>query len=234
MERKYESANKESYDNFRSVCDSADGWTLMHDDHKKHVTIWQQHSKDSPIHVVRMRATLPVPASVLYDVLHDADYRKEWDENMVEGYCIEQIDGHNDVGYYSGKSPFFGISGRDFCNQRSWWDSPDGSEYIIHNHSVIHPSCPEKKDYVRAWSHLTGYLIRPNQDGTSCTFVYLTQTDLKGWIPAWAINQGGSKFAPQLLDKLGRVSPLYVEWKSKHKPDEKPWINSDPYIWEKN
>ena len=46
-------------------------------------------------------------ATTLYDVLHDPDYRREWDENMIEGYNIEQIDECNDVGYYSAKVSFF-------------------------------------------------------------------------------------------------------------------------------
>jgi hypothetical protein len=44
-----------------------------------------------------------IPASLLYDVLHDSEYRAQWDDNMVEGFLIEQLDKHNDVGYYSAK-----------------------------------------------------------------------------------------------------------------------------------
>jgi len=236
MEEKYVAATKDSFDTFRNACDSEVGWTLVFEDKKKNLIVWQQASKtaETTINVVRMRAQLNIKPSVLYDVLHDADYRKEWDETMDEGYCIQQIDAHNDVGYYSAKSPFFAISGRDFCNQRSWWRSPDGSEYIIHNHSVIHPECPEKKSYVRAWSHMTGYLLRPNPDKEDSTLMtYLTQTDMRGWIPAWAINQGASKFAPSLVDKLARVAPQYETWKEKHKKDEKPWLSDEPYSWDK-
>jgi hypothetical protein len=42
---------------------------------------------------------MDVDAIVLYDVLHDPEYRAVWDDNMVEGFNIEQIDATNDVGY---------------------------------------------------------------------------------------------------------------------------------------
>ena len=44
-----------------------------------------------------------VPPSLMYDVLHDADYRKWWDDNMLECFEICQLDRYNDIGYYSSK-----------------------------------------------------------------------------------------------------------------------------------
>jgi hypothetical protein len=41
---------------------------------------------------------------------------------------------------------------------------------------------PEKKDIVRAHVHLTAYYICPKEGG-GCIFNYMTQTDMKGFIP---------------------------------------------------
>ena len=45
-----------------------------------------------------------VSPSLMYDVLHDADYRRCWDDNMLECFEICQLDRYNDIGYYSSKS----------------------------------------------------------------------------------------------------------------------------------
>ena len=47
-----------------------------------------------------------VSCSLMYDVLHDGDYRRCWDDNMVECYEICQLDRYNDIGYYSSKLIF--------------------------------------------------------------------------------------------------------------------------------
>ena len=51
----------------------------------------------------------------MYDVLHDADYRRIWDDNMLECYEICQLDRYNDIGYYSSESISFSFNGISEC-----------------------------------------------------------------------------------------------------------------------
>lgn len=51
----------------------------------------------------------------MYDVLHDADYRRIWDDNMLECYEICQLDRYNDIGYYSSESISFSCNGISEC-----------------------------------------------------------------------------------------------------------------------
>ncbi len=45
-----------------------------------------------------------VPASVLYDVLHDPDYRRTWDKFMLEAAEIGYINPNNNISYYACES----------------------------------------------------------------------------------------------------------------------------------
>jgi len=217
---KYKLATEEDFENFVKQCESTESWIVAHD--KDGVKVWYQKHPTEYINIVKMYVEFPdVPPVVLYDVLHDPEYRAVWDEAMIEGFLIEQLDKVNDIGYYSAKSPVSLVSNRDFVNQRCWKAKED-KEYIIFNHSVQHAKMPDKKGFVRARSILTGYLVRA-RDGGGCSLTYLTQTDPKGSIPAWATNMVTTSFAPKIVGKLKNAADGYIEWKSKHNPDKKPW-----------
>jgi len=72
----------------------------------------------------------------------------------------------------------------------------------------------KKKDFVRAWSYKTGYIIRVDKTDTkSCNLIYYTHTDLRGWIPDKLINKALRTFAPRLVDKMIVVVPDYIKWR---------------------
>lgn len=219
-EQKFDLATDADYEKFVGECKASDGWNLVHQD--ANFKIWDQKRDGSAINIVKLNAVFKdIPAALLYDVLHDSEYRAVWDDNMVEGFLIEQLDKHNDVGYYSAKAPL-GVANRDWVNQRSWKEV-EGKEFIIFNHSVKHDKQPEKKGFTRAFSILTGYYVVASEDGKGCSLTYLTQNDPKGWIPSWLTNWVTKTFAPKILTKLEKACQEYTAWKDKHNPEKKPW-----------
>jgi len=226
----YTLASKKDFEDFQAFCLESEGWNVCYE--TSDTKVWDKSVEGSAINIVKLWGILPVSPAVCYDVLHDPDYRKVWDENMYEGYNIEVLDPFNDVGYYAAKSPFFAIAGRDFCNQRSWWVAEDSSSYLIVNHSVEHEKCPPLKGFVRAKSIRTGYWLRPAPDNSEHTeILYLTQTDLMGMIPSWVVNKATKTFAPRLIENLIRVGPKYNEWKAANNPDNKPWLATGQRYW---
>ncbi|XP_056373023.1 START domain-containing protein 10-like isoform X1 [Hyla sarda] len=161
-----------------------------------------------------------VSAEVLYDVLHDTSYRKKWDSNMIDTYDIGRLTVNADVGYYSWRCPS-PLKNRDFVTLRSWL--PLGNDYMIINYSVKHPKHPPRKDFVRAVSLQTGYLVKTNGE-KSCVLYYLTQVDPKGSLPKWVVNKVSQFVAPKAMKKIYKAGLKYPEWKRKHDPHYKPWV----------
>ncbi|KAA3672323.1 uncharacterized protein DEA37_0001980 [Paragonimus westermani] len=83
---------------------------------------------------------------------------------------------------------------------------------------------PVRKEYVRALSFITGYLIT-STGATSCDFTYVTQNDPRGDIPAWAINLVATSVAPSIMKTLHRAALRYPAWKEQHDPTFMPWRN---------
>ncbi|XP_041325493.1 START domain-containing protein 10 isoform X2 [Pyrgilauda ruficollis] len=161
-----------------------------------------------------------VPAETLYDVLHDIEYRKKWDTNVIETFDIGRLTANSDVGYYAWRCPK-PLKNRDVVTLRSWL--PMGSDYIIMNYSVKHPKYPPRKDMVRAVSIQTGYLIE-GTGAKSCTITYLAQVDPKGSLPKWVVNKSSQFLAPKAMKKMYKACLKYPEWKQKHDPHFKPWL----------
>jgi len=217
----YHLANDTDFDEFRGKCEDEVNWEVAWE--SKDVKVTRKRNTGAPIDPVRVRAVFPdLDPTILYDILHDHEYRAVWDESMIDGIVIQQLDDRNEIGYYSAKAPF-GISNRDFLNQRMWRRLEDKGEWIIMNHAVEHPEWPEKKGFVRATSICSGYYVKRRPEGGSI-FIYYTQSNPNGWIPGFVINNLMSTFAPKLVDKLYHAALDYKAWKEKHNPDQKPWL----------
>jgi len=207
----------EDFDAFINACNTDDGWKLCFDE--DNIKVWDMKVPNSDINLVKVRTIFKdINALTLYDVFHDADYRREWDENMIDGHEFEQLDPNNDVGYYSVRCPN-PLSNRDFVNQRAW--RVKGQTYVIKNHSVNYPKCPEKKGFIRARSIHTGYYVLALDEG--CQLTYLTQGDPKGSIPAIVSNFVTKKLAPKIILKIADASKKYQAWKQSHNPESHPW-----------
>jgi len=211
-------ATDENFEEFIGICNNDANWNLCYDEDG--IKVWDQKVASSEINIVKVRTIFKnIEALTLYDVFHDAAYRREWDENMIDGHEFEQLDPNNDIGYYSVKCPA-PLTNRDFVNQRSW--RVKDNTYVIKNHSVNYPKCGEKKGFIRARSIRTGYYVLALETG-GCQLTYLTQGDVKGNIPAFISNLVTKKFAPKIVGKIAKAAQGYPTWKKTHNPDDHPW-----------
>lgn len=218
----FRSPSKRDFDKFQEIVDKSDGWIKQYN--KKGVQVHTKAQEGTAVKMIKISTTFDdISMDVLYDTLHDPEYRKLWDNMMAEDYGLCQINSNCDVCYYAVKCPT-PLRNRDFVFQRYW--SKDDDNFIICNHSVQHKDAPIKKEYIRGSSIITGYIGKQN-GSNGCHFTYLTQTDPKGSIPKWMVNKVATKTAPKVVSNFRKAAKNYTKWKLKNNPNYRPWIKSE-------
>lgn len=209
-----------AFASFKAECLCEEGWTLTYN--KSGITVWTQSmDEEKSIHKIKCRMVCKdVSAEAMYDVLHDTEYRRKWDSNVIETFDIGKLTVNADVGYYSWKCPK-PLRNRDVITLRSWLQI--GKDYIIMNYSVKHAKYPPKKDLVRAVSLQTGYMVQ-STGPEHCILTYLAQVDPKGSLPKWVVNKSSQFLAPKAMKKINKACVKYPEWKQRHNPGLKPWL----------
>ena len=96
------------------------------------------------------------------------------------------------------------VTARDFVQKRKIWkDFPESSSHILHFKSVDHPLCPVKPKFVRAETLISGYFIKTINVFPPRTLIsIISQTNIKGMIPAWLVNQVAKSAPKEWLDNL--------------------------------
>ncbi|XP_021171740.2 START domain containing 14 [Fundulus heteroclitus] len=217
--------SEEAFEDFKKQCLTGEDWHKKYD--KNGMQVWVElpanKTNNAPkVHKIKCKMAInDVSAATMYDVIHDGQYRKLWDPNMLESYDVARLADNADVGYYSWLCPK-PIKNRDVVTLRSWRVTND--EYIIINFSVKYPKIPPRSNLVRAVSVLTGYFIKATGP-ESCTFIYLSQADPKGSLPKWVVNKASEVLAPRVMKSVHRAGKDYPAWKEKNSPDMKPWLN---------
>ncbi len=128
--------------------------------------------------------------------------------NFASFACLQlaKLGKTNYVGFYGGIAPT-PISSRDFCTLKSWRYNYGfiPLQNVFLNHSIKWAAFPPQEGFIRARSFQTGNVLRKRADG-KLVIVYLTQSDIKGWIPQYVVNYvtsvGGTSRANDFLALL--------------------------------
>merc|ERR550525_1014173 len=145
---------------------------------------------DPTIGGVTVRAWARVPGvyvNVAFFLFYDITQRMRWDKVFSKMALIgDGVDG-SDILYSLLKVP--AVTDRDFLQWRRVRVQDDGSILIVLR-SAEHHGVPEDKRYIRAESHISGYILRQEwEDQTPVLKIFLMScADVKGMIPKWIIS----------------------------------------------
>lgn len=148
----------------------------------------------------RARGSLPAPPAAVAPLLWQRERRLAWDASYAGiDELVPRFGGlpaSDDAGLVRlSLKPVLVVSARDFVNVQLMRDrsASDGS-FLSVSYSVTDDACPPHPDFVRG-DVLPGsaWHLAPGEDGNSCVLTYVILTDIKGWVPAFAVNAAVSK-----------------------------------------
>ena len=169
---------------------------------------------EPPINSVKGVGLVKAPPTFIIRVLNDPSYTTILDDMLKESRVIYELSKslHLVQLLYKGMWP---TAPRDF-SVLSIQGEVDERTWISSGISIEDPRIPEEKGYVRAQLDVGGYLIRsiPSEPEMS-EVTYVARVDLKGNIPAFAVNKV-SQSQPLCVNRLrGLVEPLYLKMKEE-------------------
>ncbi|XP_053676400.1 START domain-containing protein 10-like [Anopheles nili] len=215
-------ADDSDFEALKRLVDNHDGWTLELS--KSDTQVYTRPVAGCNFNMVKIHTEFAdVTADIVFDVLHDPDYRKVWDSHMLASEEIGILNVNNDVGYYAMSCPP-PLKPRDFVLQRSWLDTGPQGEQMLLSRSVPHKNYPPKKGYVRAMSYITGFVLRTNENSkTGCILKYVAHCDPQGTLPPWLVNKVTHTLGPRMVKDLKKAALGYVGWKQTQPHLRKPW-----------
>lgn len=164
---------------------------------------------DTPVVLVKAFAAFPgLPTAVVSHFIRHIPTRMKWDKTFEDYRLIEHDVDKNEVIYCIMKAPW-PIAHRDFLQWRRTDIQEDGATLIMMR-SASHPDYPEKSGIVRAETIISGYIIRSTGPTSSSLFI-VAQTDIRGLVPKFAVNQGAQRAPIQWTDALRKACEKYVK-----------------------
>lgn len=95
---------------------------------------------------------------------------------------------------------------------------------MLISRSVPHKDWPPRKGYVRAMTHITGFVVRNNANNSmGCMLGYVAHCDPQGKLPPWLVNKVTHSLGPRMVKDLRKAALGYVQWKNTQSHFRKPW-----------
>lgn len=95
-------ADDNDFESMKRLIDDNEGWNMELS--KAKTEVWTRTVDGCNFNMVKMNSRFEdIAPDVVYDVLLDPDYRKDWDSHMLASEDIGCLNVNNDIGYYASK-----------------------------------------------------------------------------------------------------------------------------------
>jgi len=141
-------------------------------------------------------ARYPCSVFTLFETIKSFPQNSRRDPRVTFIECVQEIDEHTVIWYVQIALPWpFGK--RDFVIQRILHF--DENFCYMYFYSVVHPSKPPQKGFVRINIQINGTVIEPDsRDPNKCLYTNINLTDIRGSMTAWFMKRGSKHFIKYL------------------------------------
>uniref|UniRef100_A0A8D0BEE7 StAR related lipid transfer domain containing 3 n=1 Tax=Salvator merianae TaxID=96440 RepID=A0A8D0BEE7_SALMN len=137
-----------------------------------------------------LKAVLQCPAEIIYqEMILQPEKMVLWNKTLLACQILQRVDDNTSVTYDVAAGAAGGVvSPRDFVNVRRIERRRD--RYVSSGMATVHSSRPPTSKYVRAENGPGGFVaLKYPANPNLCTLFWVLNTDLKGRLPRYLINQ---------------------------------------------
>lgn len=140
--------------------------------------------------IYKLTGVIDTDANTLFnEFVHNFENMSTWNKAINMGRKVQSVDGSTDVVYQlATEGPGGVVTARDFVTVRHW--KKIDNCWVSAIKSVIHKDEPPQKSAVRGENGPSCWVFEPAENAPrKCAFQWLLDTDLKGWIPQYVLDQ---------------------------------------------
>ena len=158
-------------------------WKLAIEDYEYNIKVYKKEVLYTQALLLKTFGEIPFSLNVIFNVLEDYNFRKNWDEDC-KNIIVDKLPKSNNeyesyIQYVIMKFPTF-MEDRDFVQKFKIWKNylGDNKRILKHNKSVNYYKYPEKINLIRGEMIIGGYFLEEiNSNLTKCIFI--NNSDLK-------------------------------------------------------
>lgn len=179
---------------FKTLTGSNEGWTEVKVE--RDLTIWSRVIDGKK--VLKAEGVVHTSARKLFNILYPGDCTPEWNPQCGLNQTVYRVDDATDV-VYTISNALGPVSSRDFVSIRQM-ERSEGRFYAA-SKSIVTAMKPEQPGKVRAENGPCGYVVIP-VNSSQCKFLWILNSNLKGWLPQAVIDQTLTTVLASSMDKL--------------------------------
>uniref|UniRef100_A0A0P4WBR8 START domain-containing protein n=1 Tax=Scylla olivacea TaxID=85551 RepID=A0A0P4WBR8_SCYOL len=168
--------------------------------------------------IYKLTGVIDTDSNTLFnEIVHNIENMPSWNKAVTVGRIIQSVDSSTDVVYQvAAEGPGKVVTARDFVNVRHW--KKIGNSMVCANISVVHKDEPPQKNIVRGENGPCCWVFQPAENAPrKCFFQWLLDTDLKGWIPQYVLEQALTYAMTDFMSCLRNYAPTLKTQTSQRK-----------------